>query len=278
MDNPSGCPRAQPQAVGCTQAPQGPTTFGKRQARNSKALQHAQAPHPKPSRQRRCSTRPNRPLPYNPPRATQHPTEIGHVPEITGHVRRNTHVRRSILPGRRVSMHQCPVALYTPHKTRRKSLTSRRPSFQAILAPPALDHVQWWRRRHLWRPAPGLPLCDPWSATFPPLAGSLPSRPGQLQKALQGVAADRCSALPQVVPCWSSWALSQRPVAFTSCNEGDGRDPVFRPGACNNCAPAPSAKAALSSSRISPPQVTSKAKISGDSASSDSWLPARRSI
>ncbi|HZY41150.1 MAG TPA: hypothetical protein VFF59_04030, partial [Anaerolineae bacterium] len=30
MDNPSGCPRAHPQAVGCTQAPQGATPFFKK--------------------------------------------------------------------------------------------------------------------------------------------------------------------------------------------------------------------------------------------------------
>src|SRR5439155_9795274 len=91
MDNPAGCPRAHPQAVGCPQAPQGPTTtFEERQERNSKALQPAQAPGPKPSSQRRCSTPTNRPHPYNLPCATQQPIEIGHVPEITGHVRRNT--------------------------------------------------------------------------------------------------------------------------------------------------------------------------------------------
>src|ERR1019366_2104784 len=35
-------------------------------------------------------TRPKLPHHYNLPRATQLPIEIGHVPEITGHVRRNT--------------------------------------------------------------------------------------------------------------------------------------------------------------------------------------------
>ncbi|MGJ7512326.1 hypothetical protein, partial [Variovorax sp. GT1P44] len=35
----------------------------------------------------------NQPHPYNLFRATQHPTDIGHVPEIIGHVRRNTHRR-----------------------------------------------------------------------------------------------------------------------------------------------------------------------------------------
>ncbi|HEY8908294.1 MAG TPA: ImmA/IrrE family metallo-endopeptidase, partial [Rhodoferax sp.] len=40
--------------------------------------------------QRGCSTRSNQPNHYNLLRATWHPIKIGHVPEITGHVRRNT--------------------------------------------------------------------------------------------------------------------------------------------------------------------------------------------
>jgi len=91
MDNPAGCPRDHPQAVGCPQAPQGSTTtIEERQERNTKALQLAQASTLNASSQRRSPTRQNQPHPYNIPRATQPSTEIGHVPEITGHLRRNT--------------------------------------------------------------------------------------------------------------------------------------------------------------------------------------------
>jgi hypothetical protein len=96
MDNPTGCPRAHPQAVGCPQAPQGlTTTFEERQERNSKALHRTPASGPTSSSQRRCSTRPNQPHHYNLLRATQHPIGIGHVPEITGHVRRNTQLSKN---------------------------------------------------------------------------------------------------------------------------------------------------------------------------------------
>ena len=92
MDNPAGCPRAHPQAVGCPQAPQDLTiTIEKEQEKRHTALRFTQQPDDNSSSPRRCSTRSNRPQHYNLLRATQQPIEIGHVPEITGHVRRNTH-------------------------------------------------------------------------------------------------------------------------------------------------------------------------------------------
>ena len=103
MDNPAGCPHAHPQAVGCPQAPQGHTTTSRiRQDKKSKALHRAQTSRARPPQRRRLPTSSNRPHPYNQTRATQQPTGIGHVAEIAGHVRRNTHegLRRVAVSGR----------------------------------------------------------------------------------------------------------------------------------------------------------------------------------
>ena len=73
MDNPAGCPRAHPQAVGCPQAPQGPTTTScNKQDKQGKALRPALASQPDPYPSRRYFTPQNRPHPYNQIRATQH--------------------------------------------------------------------------------------------------------------------------------------------------------------------------------------------------------------
>ena len=79
-----------PQAVGCPQAPQGPTTtcqdkpIKTPQADEVPALTHINTGGaPQPS---------NLLHPYNLLRATQHRLQTGHVPEITGHVHRNAHL------------------------------------------------------------------------------------------------------------------------------------------------------------------------------------------
>ena len=62
----------------------------KKQDKDLKALRFAQESEPNHWPTSETQTTSNRLHPYNLPRATQHRFEIGHVPEITGHVRRNT--------------------------------------------------------------------------------------------------------------------------------------------------------------------------------------------
>src|SRR5574337_1212828 len=87
MDNPAGCPRAQAQAVGCPQAPQGPTTTQtKKQQRPGVAINyHAQST----DHQRRLTNRRHQPSIYTAKRATQRSPRSVTIPEIAGHVRRN---------------------------------------------------------------------------------------------------------------------------------------------------------------------------------------------
>src|SRR5574337_311018 len=89
MDNPAGCPISQAQAVGCPQAPQGPTTTQtKKQQRPGVAINyHAQST----DHQRRLTNRRHQPSIYTAKRATQRSPRSVTIPEIAGHVRRNAH-------------------------------------------------------------------------------------------------------------------------------------------------------------------------------------------
>jgi hypothetical protein len=71
MDNPAGCPRVHPQAVGCPQAPQGSTTNDRNpQVKTPHCDQPSWAP---PTRLKEPLDRPFQQPFYNPPRATQPP-------------------------------------------------------------------------------------------------------------------------------------------------------------------------------------------------------------
>jgi hypothetical protein len=150
MDNPAGCPRDHPQAVGCPQAPQGSTTtIEERQERNTKALQLAQASTLNASSQRRSPTRQNQPHPYNIPRATQPSTEIGHVPEITGHLRRNTQ-----------------RAIQEPNRQDAVAMLARGDHFPFLLSqvPISGEDQMLLRQLHLTRaPKAGSANCQPYS-------------------------------------------------------------------------------------------------------------------
>src|SRR5574337_26569 len=100
MDNPAGCPRAHAQAVGCPQAPQGPTTTQtKKQQRPGVAINyHAQST----DHQRRLTNRRHQPSIYTAKRATPRNPRSVTIPEIAGHVRRNAQVRSALasqMPG-----------------------------------------------------------------------------------------------------------------------------------------------------------------------------------
>jgi len=60
MDNPAGCPRAHPQAVGCPQAPQGPTT-GDAEEQEIQAIPRAALRHRRPDNVRQGGPQPARP-------------------------------------------------------------------------------------------------------------------------------------------------------------------------------------------------------------------------
>ena len=89
MDNPAGCPRAHPQAVGCPQAPQGPTTREEEPQAIPRAPLRYRMPVNQPPRRPSTSQLTHIPTISIAQRSTE--PQIGHVPEINGHVRRNTH-------------------------------------------------------------------------------------------------------------------------------------------------------------------------------------------